>query len=395
MTNNWHSIIQHAQQLRHELHRHPELSWKEEKTARLIRRELELLDIPWRACAGTGTVATLNAPGQNTKHTALRGDIDALPISEKTEKSYRSESPGCMHACGHDGHTATLLGAARWLKLHESSLLGKVSLLFQPAEEGGHGAKFMIQDGALDGVDEIFGWHNWPAIPFAQLACPDDIVMCGNGTFTITVTGIGGHASQPELCRDPVLAASAIVMGLQQIVARRISPQNSAVVSVTSIDALSAATVIAETAILSGSIRVPNEALRQQLNALLVEVSCNIGSAYGVDCEVDIQNRYQATINHPIPAARVREIWQRQWGLEAIASATPLPIMASEDFSYYLSEIPGAFALIGADDGDKHHQKPCHNAHYDFNDRLIPRVCGLFAELVQAPLPKELNATSF
>jgi amidohydrolase len=386
MTNDWQLTIQHAQQLRRTLHQNPELSWKEEKTALLIRNELDLLGISWRACAGTGTVASLNKAAKGGKHIALRGDIDALPISEKTEKTYRSASLGRMHACGHDGHTATLLATARWLKLHESSLPGRVSLLFQPAEEGGHGAKFMIEDGALEGVDAIFGWHNWPAIPFGQLACPEGIVMSGNGTFTIQVTGAGGHASQPELCRDPILAASAIVMGLQQIIARRISPQNSAVLSVTSIDALSGPTVIPEKAVLSGSIRIPNEPLRQQINALIVEVSQNIAASYGVDCEVDIQNRYQATINHPEQAARMRDIWQRQWGKDSIAS-TPMPIMASEDFSYYLREVPGAFALIGADDGDEHHQKPCHNAQYDFNDNLIPRVCQLYTELVGGVVP--------
>lgn len=389
----WQDVIDDAQQFRRALHRHPELSWQEEKTAAHIRARLTELDIPWRACAGTGTLALLNGDALSdartgrVRHVALRGDIDALPINEQSGQSWSSEHQGCMHACGHDGHTASLLGTARWLKYHEAELTGPVSLLFQPAEEGGHGARRMIEDGALDGVDEIYGWHNWPAIPFGELLCPDQLVMCGNGTFSLHIEGQGGHASQPELCQDPVLAASAITLALQQIISRRLPPQETAVVSVTSIDAPSGLTVIPQTAKVSGSIRVSNDRVRQLLNNSIEEISRHVAQGYGVTCAVDIQPRYDATINHAEQAQRMRQCWQQLFGEASLNTSLALPVMASEDFSYYLKEVPGAFALIGANDGERQHQVPCHSPFYDFNDRLIPRVVALYAGLLGISAP--------
>lgn len=385
MPGYWQDTIASAQTLRRHLHANPELGWQERQTAQLIRQQLDTLNIRWRPCADTGTVATLNADGSG-KHIALRGDIDALPIHEDTGHEWTSKTEGCMHACGHDGHTAILMAAARWLKHCEHELSGPVSLIFQPAEEGGHGAREMIANGALDGVDVIYGWHNWPALPFGKLVCPDDIVMCGNGTFSVTVTGKGGHASQPELCRDPVLASSAMVMALQQVVSRRLAPQQATVVSVTSIEAPSGATIIPQQAKIGGSIRVPDRTARDQVNQLISDICQNTAQAYGVSCTVDIQPRYDATINHPEPAQTVRELWQQDWGEASLQNQLHVPIMASEDFSYYLQTIPGAFALIGADDGPQH-QSPCHSPHYDFNDRLIPRVLRLFARLVGVSTP--------
>lgn len=388
MSDVWQETITNAEVLRRDLHAHPELGWQEHRTADRIRDTLSTLNIPWRVCAGTGTLAWLNPAGKGP-HIALRGDIDALPITENTRKNWISQHAGCMHACGHDGHTATLLATARWLKFHEHLLPGPVTLIFQPAEEGGHGAREMIHDGALDSIDAIFGWHNWPAIPFGKLVCPDDIVMCGNGTFELVVNGLGGHASQPELCRDPVLAASAITLNLQQIISRRLPPQQAAVISVTSIEAVSAPTVIPQQAVIGGSIRVPDKTTRATLNQLITEISQQTAASYGVDCEVNIYPRYEATINHGQQAMMVREHWHTLFGPDALHRDIRLPIMASEDFSYYLQEIPGAFALIGSDDGPEH-QAPCHSPHYDFNDRLIPLVMALFSRLSGAPVPEEL-----
>jgi len=391
MQDYWQQTMSVAESWRHDLHENPELGWQEQRTAARIREELSKLNISWRSCADTGTVATLNRDGGNTSdgsapHIALRGDIDALPIHERTETQWRSQNEGCMHACGHDGHTATLLATARWLKHVEDRLPGPVTLLFQPAEEGGHGAREMINDGALEGVDMIYGWHNWPAIPYGELLCPDGIVMCGNGTFEITLTGVGGHASQPELCRDPVLAASAITVSMQQIISRRLAPQQANVVSITSIEAPSGPTVIPEKAVIGGSIRVSSEDAREQINALLKEISEQTAASYGVQCEVVIHPRYQATVNHSDAAQRMRDVWQKLHGADSLATRQPLPVMASEDFSYYLKEVPGAFALIGADDGPAH-QHPCHSPYYDFNDRLVEPVTRLYTKLVGAPLP--------
>lgn len=386
MQNYWSETINAAHLWRRELHANPELGWQEYRTAKRIREELSRLEIPWRVCAETGTVAFLNPKSKGHPHIALRGDIDALPIVERSGKEWSSLQNGCMHACGHDGHTATLLATAQWLKSVENSLLGPVTLLFQPAEEGGHGAKKMIDDGALEGVDCIYGWHNWPALKFGKLLCPDGIVMCGNGTFTITVTGVGGHASQPELCRDPVLAASAITIAVQQIISRRMPPQQANVISITSIDAPSAPTVIPEKAVIGGSIRITKESTRDEIGRLLTSISEHTAASYGVHCEVDLQPRYKATINHSLPAAKIRECWQQLQGPDALETEQLPPIMASEDFSYYLQEIPGAFALIGADDG-LGHEHPCHSPVYDFNDQLIEPVTKLFTRLVSASLP--------
>ncbi|MDX1497691.1 MAG: amidohydrolase, partial [Salinisphaeraceae bacterium] len=290
------------------------------------------------------------------------------------------------HACGHDGHTATLFAAAWWLKRHENELPGPVSLLFQPAEEGGHGAQRMIEDGALQGIDCIFGWHNWPAIPFGQAVCPDGPVMAANGTFEIEITGEGGHASQPDNCRDPVLAAAAITTALQQIVARRLPPQQAAVISVTSINAPSAATVIPDTARIGGSFRIADDGLRDRIGALITEISESTARAHNVEAVVSMHPRYGVTENHPEAAAQMRSSLKNILGEQWHSTATPVPIMASEDFSYYLREIPGAYALVGADDGQGHNL-PCHSPRYDFNDALIPLVARLYLELACAPAP--------
>ncbi|MEZ5557898.1 MAG: N(2)-acetyl-L-2,4-diaminobutanoate deacetylase DoeB2 [Pseudomonadales bacterium] len=378
MVTAWNEIITTVTQIRHELHSHPELTWQERRTAERIRNALDAAEIPWRACAGTGTVGHLGANATG-RHAALRGDIDALPVSEATQDPWRSQVSGCMHACGHDGHTAALLGAALWLKRREARLPGPVSLLFQPAEEGGHGAREMIADGALDGVDVVFGWHNWPAIPFGQAACPTGTVMAGNGTFEIELQGRGGHASQPELCRDPVLAASAITLALQQVVARRLPPQEATVISVTSIDAASAPTVIRDAVTLAGSIRIADIARRETVCALITEVATATAAAYGVEARVAHADRYQPTVNHAAPAAEMRAALERELGSNWQAESA-MPIMASEDFSYYLNAVPGAFALIGG--GAAQHEEPCHSPRYRFNDALLPRVIRVYADLV-------------
>ncbi|TVS11033.1 MAG: amidohydrolase [Wenzhouxiangella sp.] len=383
---NWRRLVEDCIAFRHELHAHPELTGAEFETAERIRRYLDHLEIPWRACAGTGTVADLASDAAGPC-IAFRGDIDALPIVERNDLAYRSQTAGTMHACGHDGHTAALMATAIWFKQHEHILPGPVRLLFQPAEEGGHGARQMIEDGALEGVERIFGWHNWPALPYGQAACPDGPVMAGNGSFRITIHGRGGHGSQPELCRDPVLAGSAVVLALQQVVARRIAPQKGLVLSVCSFDARSAVTVIPERAVLEGSFRLAESTDRDLLTEFLLEVADNTARAYGTLAHVEVFPRYDATVNHPGPAADYRQALVDEFGEEVLAGDILLPVMASEDFSYYLAACPGAFALIGADDGGAHHNASLHRSDYDFNDALIARVTKLNARLAGAPLP--------
>ena len=385
MSDIWQDTIEFGKEVRHRLHMSPELSWGEHNTAETIRTLLSELGIRWKSCTPTGTVAIINENG-STPAIALRADIDALPIHEATSLEWESTTPGHMHACGHDGHTATLLAVAKWLKSHEDQLKRQVILLFQPAEEGGHGAREMIKAGALEGVSEIYGWHNWPALPYGTMACPDDLVMCGNGTFDIQLNGKGGHASQPEACDDLVLAGSAIVVALQQIVSRQLPPQTNAVISVTEFHTGNAPTVMPDEARLSGSIRVPDEDTRSRINKAISNTVQHTAAVYGIECEVTHHPRYQATINHPEQARTAREAWTEQRGPEGLQHGHPMPVMASEDFSYYLRYIPGAFALIGGDDGQRY-PHPCHSPKYDFNDRLIEDVCRWFCRLTGMRTP--------
>jgi amidohydrolase len=390
MIKSLQDILKSAIASRHWLHQHPELTWEEAQTADYIRTKLTELGITWRTCAQYGTVATL-ASQTGGPHIAFRADMDALPITETSGVDYCSTEAGKMHACGHDGHTATLLATAAWFKQNESLLPHPITLLFQPAEEGGHGAKKMIEDGALMGIDCIYGWHNWPALAYGEALCPDGPVMSGNGTFHITLKGKGGHASQPEMTHDPILAAAAVTLNLQQIVSRRLPPQANAVVSVTSIDAISNVTVIPDKVKLEGSIRLSQPQWRAPINQLIEEITTATANSYGVEADIEIRSRYEATINHAEPAAHYRAALQEEGSDYTTKSKLLMPLMASEDFSYYLNEIPGAFALVGMAEDSEEGQKfsaPCHSPEYVFNDEVIEKVVKVFSRLAGIPVPE-------
>ncbi|ODR11565.1 peptidase M20 [Mycolicibacillus koreensis] len=400
MTTSWPETVAQARRLRHDLHRRPETAWAEHETAATVREILDTAQIPWRRCADTGTVATL-APQASGRHVALRADLDAMPIAEQTGLPYTSQIDDTMHACGHDGHTATLVAVAHWLSTHRDALPGPVTLLFQPAEEGGHGAARMIEDGALaapdpraPAVDVIFGWHNWPALPYGLALCPDGPVMAANGTFGVELHGRGGHASQPEATRDPVLAAAAVTVALQQVVARRLAPQAPAVLAVTSLEAVSAATVTPDRAALAGSIRVPDLTVRDEVFAAIEQIATATAAAYGVHAEVNTAARYGATVNHREPAAELRAALHATFGTGWDRHAVGAPVMASEDFSYYLEQIPGAFALIGGGPAAPQRTAALHSAHYDFNDALIDPVARLLIALAGAPPPPAHDITA-
>ncbi|GAA0986210.1 M20 aminoacylase family protein [Nocardiopsis tropica] len=380
MNAPWVETLARARTLRHELHRRPEIAWAEHATPAAVRAELDAIGIGWRPCADTGTVALL-APDAPGRHVALRADLDAMPFAEATGLAHASQSPGVMHACGHDGHTAALLAAARWLHRHEPDLPGPVTLLFQPAEEGGHGARRMIDEGCLDGVDVIFGWHNWPGLPPGRALCPAGPVMSANGTFEVTVRGRGGHASQPEATADPVLAAAAITVALQQIVARPTAPHEAVVVAVTALHAESAPTVTPDEAVLSGSIRAADDAARTRVFDLIESIARATADAHGVGIRVTTTPRYGATVNHPGPAAeygeRLAAVLGPHW-----AGRAAVPVLASEDFSYYLGAVPGAFALLGSAT-----EAPLHSAEYDFDDELLDTAARLLVGLAGAPDP--------
>ncbi len=385
MTNT-DAIIDHATALRHQIHQYPELGYKEKQTAAVVRAELDRLGIPWVACTETGTLGHLavNASGE---HIALRADMDALPVQEETGVSYASQRDNHMHACGHDGHTASLLAAAAVLKEKENTLPGPVTLLFQPAEEGGHGAKAMIEAGALDGIDVIYGYHNWPTLPIGQAMCPDGPFMAANGYFTVTVSGSGGHASQPENCIDPVLIAANIIVQVQQIVSRSIAPQEAGVVSICQMDAGSASNVIPDEAVIKGTIRAQTSAQRTKMAESLnriVQSCCGVAHAQGV---CDFTPCYPATVNHAQPARYARTVLQNILSTDCIVSEG-LPVMGSEDFSYYLECIPGTYIMIGSDEGKS---IPLHNARFDYNDKLIPIAVQLWEAIATGAYQDQLS----
>jgi len=234
-------------------------------------------------------------------------------------------------------------------------------------------------------VDAIFGWHNWPAVSFGRAICPPGPLMAANGSFTIELTGSGGHASQPELCRDPVLAASAVTLALQQIVSRNLPPQQAGVVSVTSIDGKSSETVIPDRVKLSGSVRSVSTPGINDIFTKIHEVAGSVASGYGVSAEINTHPRYPAVVNDEGAAQEFDEIFSQIFGVGWASREIAVPIMASEDFSYYLEKIPGAFALVGAGDGDQY-SIPCHNSRYDFNDRLIDPVAQILCSLAGIPV---------
>jgi len=376
-------IISKAIEFRKALHQHPELTWQETATAQSIRNKLDGLNIPWRACAKTGTVAIIapDAKQKNgSKNIALRGDIDALPITEAIDSPYKSQNQGVMHACGHDGHTATLWAVAAHLKQQEDALQNTITLLFQPAEEGGHGAREMLNDGALDDVDFVFGWHNWPKMPFGKAACPDHAVMAGNGRLKIKVKGKGGHASQPENCQDPILAASAITLNLQQIISRRLPPQNGAVVAITSIDGRSAFNVTRDHVNMGGGIRYTSPEDFDTMCQLIPQIVEDTAKSYGCEAQCEIGPIYPATLNHAPAAQAYRKALADVLGENWQDQTHKMPVMGSEDFSYFLEKVPGAFALIGATEDDRFAQG-LHHPEYEFNDHLIEKVVEVFEKL--------------
>lgn len=372
------AMVARARSLRHELHRHPELMYQEERTARVVRDELTRLGIAWQPCAGTGTVARL-ADSARGHHVALRADLDALPLTELTGLPYASEHAGLMHACGHDGHTASLLAAAAWLKAHEAALPGPVTLLFQPAEEGGHGAKLMVEGGALTGVDEVFGYHNWPPIPFGKAGCVPGTIFAANGEWTATIIGRGGHASSPHHCIDPILAGAHFITLAQQIVSRQVAPQDAAVVSVTCFHGGTADNIIPDSVELVGTVRAATTTLRDEL-ARRVEATLTAACApSGAIGRFTYRPCYPATVNHATSAARAQDALRAVLGADGLAN-DGLPVMAAEDFGYYLTQVPGAFILLGAGRPGAV-MEPCHSPRFDYNDDLIPVVVRVWSRL--------------
>ena len=366
-------------QWRRHLHAHPELSLQEESTARFVCERLTELGIPFTAgVGGHGVVATLRR-GSSNRSVGLRADMDALAIAETTGLPYASGSPGVMHACGHDGHTTSLLGAAALLA-RDPSWSGTVHLVFQPAEEGSGGALAMLADGLLSRfpMERIFGYHNWPGLPAGTVAVHDGPVMAAGCRFEYVVRGRSGHAALPQETRDPMVAAAHLLLAAQAIVSRETSPLDSVVISFATMHAGSALNQIPDQAVLAGTARTLRTEVRDATEAAMHRIAAGVGATFGVDISLNIRRGVAVTANRPEEAARAAAAAEAA-GL-AVRRDLP-PAMTGEDFGWYLHEIPGAFVWIG--NGDT---PGLHNSGYDYNDAILPAASGFLAAAARGAL---------
>ena len=370
---------------RRDLHQHPELMYAVERTAATVADRLRAfgLDEVATGIGRTGVVGVIRGKRDTSgKVIGLRADMDALPIHETTGLPYASKTSGCMHACGHDGHTAMLLGAARYLA-ESRNFDGTAIVIFQPAEEGGAGGKAMIEDGLMErwGIQQVFGMHNMPGIAAGTFAIRPGALMAATDEFTIDITGRGGHAAKPHRTIDPLIVGTAIVQALQTIVARSVDPIESAVVSVTKFHAGDAYNVIAETAQVAGTVRTLKPEVRDLVEARIRRIVEGIGVAHEARIDIDYDRNYPVTRNHPAETTFAAAVAADVAGAANVDGETP-PIMGGEDFSYMLEARPGAFIFIG--NGDS---AGLHNHAYDFNDEIIPAGSSYWARLVETAMP--------
>lgn len=367
---------------RRHLHAHPELSLNERNTSAFVCERLKELGIPFVAnVGGHGVVATISR-GQSNRSVGLRADMDALPITETTGLPYASTNPGVMHACGHDGHTTSLLGAAALL-MRDASWSGTVHLVFQPAEEGGGGAKNMINDGLFTRfpMERIYGYHNWPGLDAGTVMVHDGPVMAGGGRIEITMEGLAGHAALPHLTRDPMVAAGHVLVALQSIVARNVDPLDAAVVTIGTIEGGRAANQIPSMVTMRGTQRFYRNEIRDLLTESIERVANGIAMTFGMTAKVNISVGIGPTVNHKGDAALAVEACQEG----GIPVRTDLrPAMTGEDFSWFLHEKPGAFVWIG--NGPSEPGKDLHNDAYNFNDDILPNASGFLAGVAKRAL---------
>lgn len=374
--------------LRREIHAHPELGYQEERTAALIADTLGRWGIAvHRGLGGTGVVGSVRN-GSAARAVGLRADIDALPVTERNTFAHASVHAGRMHACGHDGHTAMLLAAARHLAAHRN-FDGTVYLIFQPAEEGGGGARAMIRDGLFERfpMEAMFGIHNWPGLPVGKFAIRSGPVFASSNDFKITIRGRGAHAAMPHNGIDPIPAACQMVQAFQTIISRNRPPLDGAVISVTMIRAGEATNVIPESCELRGTVRTFTIELLDIIEERMRRIAAATCEAFGTSCEFEFRRNYPPTVNHARETAFTREVLGELVGAENVAEFEPT--MGAEDFSYFLQEKPGCYFVIGNGDGTHrssgHGGGPCmlHNPSYDFNDELIPLGGSMWVRLAE------------
>ena len=368
--------------VRKDIHAHPELCYQEARTSALVADQLRQFGVEVHTGLGvTGVVGVIKghqppAAGQPLKSLGLRADMDALPIQELNTFEHASQHPGKMHACGHDGHTATLLAAAKHLAANRD-FAGTVYVIFQPAEEGGGGAREMIKDGLFERfpMDAVFALHNWPGLPVGLFAVSPGPVMASSNEFRITVRGKGAHAAMPHMGIDPVSVAAAMVQSFQTIVTRNNKPVDAAVISVTMINAGEATNVIPNTCEMRGTVRTFSVPVLDLIEQRMREVAQHTAAAYGATCDFEFVRNYPPTINDATQAAFAKRVFTAAFGEANVGDQEPT--MGAEDFAYMLMEKPGAYIFLGNGTGDHrdigHGGGPCtlHNPSYDFNDDLI------------------------
>lgn len=371
-------------QWRRDLHTNPELMYDLPETAKTLEDRLKSFgcDDVVTGLGRTGVVAVIKGRKNTSgRVVGLRSDMDALPIEETTGKTYRSKNPGKMHACGHDGHMAMLLGAAKYLT-ETRNFNGTAVLIFQPAEEGGAGAKAMIDDGLMDrfGIQEVFGMHNFPGIPLGDFAIRSGPITAATDEFAIVVEGYGAHAARPNLAIDPVLIGSAIVQNLQSIASRNVDPLECVVLSTTMFHAGRVFNIIPQIAELRGTIRTLNPAIRDMVEKRFHTIVENTAAAFGATAKIEYHRGYPVTSNHADKTDFAAEVATQIVG-EHRVDTNVAPFMVGEDFSYMLQERPGAFIFMG--NGDT---AGLHHSEYDFNDDAIPVGVSYWARLVETAM---------
>ena len=373
-------------EVRHQIHAHPELAFEEHATSDMVAARLK----EWgyevhRGLAGTGVVGTLKR-GTGKMRLGIRADMDALPIQETTGLPYASQLPGKMHACGHDGHTAILLAAARSIA-QDPQFDGTLHLIFQPAEEGLGGGRVMVEQGLfkLFPCDAIFALHNMPGMPEGQFGFRPGAFMPSSDTVNITVRGKGGHGSAPHLSADPVVAAAHIVVALQTVVSRNVDPREMAVISVGAIHGGEAANVIPQNVTMRLTVRAFNPDIRAMLKQRITDLVQSQAQTLGVQADVDYDWRYPSLINDEASTAFAKQV-ALDWLGDKGVIPNLAPLTGSEDFSFMLQECPGCYLIVGNGQGEHHHTGGCmvHNPGYDFNDAILPIAASYWVQLVNA-----------
>ena len=378
------------QEIRRNIHAHPELRFEENRTSQLVAEALSSWGIEvFRGMGKTGVVGRLIGDLGPGKMIGLRADMDALPLQEHNTFSHSSQNPGKMHACGHDGHTAMLLGAAEYLSNHRD-FKGTVIFIFQPAEEGGAGAREMIKDGLFKQFpcDAVFGMHNWPGLAEGNFGVTAGPMMASSNTFEITIKGKGGHAALPHNSADPVLTGVQVVQALQSIVTRNKRPVDAAVLSVTQFHAGETSNVIPDSTFIGGTIRTFTLEVLDLMEQRLREIAEHTANAFDCHAEIIFSRNYPPLINHAKEVRFAGEVMKELVGEDRVDMDID-PTMGAEDFAFMLLEKPGCYVFLGNGDGDHrsvgHGMGPCHlhNPSYDFNDALIPIGVSYWVKLVQ------------